>query len=187
MKNDTPTAILREQHRLILQVVDAFERGLAAPAGELPPADDIAEFITFFRLFTDACHHGKEEDVLFEAMEEVGLSGPLAAMREEHRAGREIVTSIADALEGVRMDRADAATLLRHHADVYIDFIRGHIAREDDGIFEMADNLLAGPACRTICDAYETVCARRFDGRSVSDLERAAAVLVERYAAGGSG
>lgn len=187
MRNDTPTALLREQHRLILRVVDAFERGLAAPDGELPPADDVAEFITFFRLFTDACHHGKEEDVLFDAMEEAGLSGPLEAMREEHRVGREIVASIADALDGLRAARADAATSLRNRAAEYIDFIRGHIAREDDGIFEMADNLLAGPACRTVCDAYETVCARRFDGRSVSDLERAAAVLIDRYADGDSG
>src|SRR5690606_37146378 len=136
-------------------------------------------------LFTDACHHGKEEDVLFDAMEEAGLAGPLEAVRGGHPVGREVVASIADALGGARAHRAGAAMAFRNRAAEDVEFIRGHIAREDDGIFEMADNLLAGPACRTLCDAYETVCARRFDGRSVSDLERAAAVLVDRY--GGSG
>jgi hemerythrin-like domain-containing protein len=180
MRNDTATAILREQHRLILRVVDAFERALAT-RDALPPAEDIEAFVTFFRLFTDACHHGKEEDVLFTALEADGLTGALDAMREEHRFGRAIVASMAAALPAVRAGEAASVAAFREYAGAYIDFIRVHIAREDDGVFEMADNRIAGHACVALCDAYETVCRGRFEGRSIDELEGMGDGLIARY------
>lgn len=175
MRNGSATALLREQHRLILRVVDAFERALADSA--LPPRPRLEAFITFFRLFTDACHHGGEEDVLFESMEEEGVGGgPIDALREEHRHGRTLVRALADDL--ARTD--DAA--FRERAEDYIDFIRTHIAREDEGLFDVADSVLEGPACARVCAAYETLCRRRFEGFSLEQLERLADELIDQFA-----
>jgi hemerythrin-like domain-containing protein len=185
MRNDTATALLREQHRLILKVVDAFERAMRHD-DVLPPARDVEAFITFFRLFTDACHHGKEEDLLFAAMEDHGLGGaggPIDAMREEHRIGRGLVRAMNEAAP--KLNTADARAAFRLNAGAYVDFIRGHIAREDDGLFEFADTTIEGPACAALCDAYETVCARRFEGLTMAQLERMAEELIESYPAGG--
>ena len=35
--------------------------------------EDIRGVIEFLRIFVDRCHHGKEEDVLFPALEELGV------------------------------------------------------------------------------------------------------------------
>ena len=185
MRRDTATAILREQHRLILRVVDAFDGAVA----DLPALADTVRmegFIRFFRLFTDSCHHGSEEDVLFTTMEEHGLAaagGPLEAMREEHRYGRALVRVMADAIPALGDGDAAARAAFVTDAATYIGFIRAHIAREDDGIFELADNLIEGPACARLCDAYEDVCQRRFEGMSISALERLAGELIEAHAA----
>jgi hemerythrin-like domain-containing protein len=180
------TAVLRDEHQLILRVAAAFEALLdsAGPAG--PDAGDAADCITFFRLYTDACHHGKEEDLLFAALEEHGVAGddgPVAAMREEHRYGRELVGRMAAAVELLGAGAADAPAALRRDGADYIDFIRGHIRREDDGLFDLADDIVDGSACTALCSAYDTVCARRFEGRSMAELERLAEQLIERYPA----
>jgi hemerythrin-like domain-containing protein len=185
MSKDTATALLREQHRLILKVVGAFERAMSKDV-VLPPARDIEAFITFFRLFTDACHHGKEEDLLFAAMEDQGMGGeggPIDAMRAEHRIGRSLVRAMNDAAP--KLSTAEARSAFRLSAAAYVDFIRGHIAREDDGLFEAADARIDGPACAALCDAYEAVCSRRFEGLSIAQLERMAEELIESYPAGG--
>lgn len=184
MRNDTATALLREQHRLILKVVAAFERAMRNDE-VLPPTRDVEAFITFFRLFTDACHHGNEEDLLFTAMEDHGIGGeggPIDAMREEHRIGRALVRAMNESAS--ELSTAEARAALQLNAAAYVDFIRGHIAREDDGLFEVADTRIEGPACAALCDAYETTCSGRFEGLTMAQLERKAEELIESYPAG---
>lgn len=182
--NGPATAALREEHRLILRVVAAFEAMIeAAPTAGLD-LDDVAAFIAFFRLFTDACHHGKEEDLLFAALEEHGIQGadgPIAALRTEHRHGRDLVRGMTATLDRARNADAAASGALRREAAAYIDLIRAHIDREDGGVFDLADGIVDGAACSALCEAYETVCARRFEGRSLADLERTAETLIARY------
>jgi hemerythrin-like domain-containing protein len=180
------TEALRHEHRLILRVVAAFEQIMAVPPPDGPDLDDVDDCITFFRLYTDACHHGKEEDLLFAALEDHGVpggDGPIAAMREEHRAGRVIVAGMAAASQRHRAGAAGALDELLATAAAYTDFIRSHIAREDDGLFDVADGIIDGPACTALCAAYDTVCARRFEGRSLADLESLAERLIDRHPA----
>ncbi|CAN5761405.1 hemerythrin domain-containing protein [soil metagenome] len=189
MKRHSATAVLRDEHRLILRVVEAFEAMISVPDPAALPFDDIEQAIVFFRLFTDACHHGKEEDLLFAALENQdvpGVDGPVAVMRDEHIHGRTLVGRLAGALTVARDGSvgnggSDARVApLRSAGASYIDFIRAHISKEDDGLFEMADQVVQGAACASLCDAYDTVCSRRFEGRSLDDLEALAARLIER-------
>ncbi len=56
----------------------------------------------FFREFADRCHHGKEEDMLFEVMIESDFNreaGPVAVMLYKHDVGREKVQVIRKAGE----------------------------------------------------------------------------------------
>ncbi|MFW6201449.1 MAG: hemerythrin domain-containing protein [Gemmatimonadota bacterium] len=176
----TATETLRREHRLIVRVAASLERLIEQTT---PPLDALVDCITFFRLFTDACHHRKEEDHLFAALEEWGLardSGPVAVMLEEHRAGRELVERMSVALSAVRAGKPAGSADFKEAARDYIRLIRQHIAKEDDALFEMADDLIGGPACARLCDHYEDVCRRRFEGRTVRDLERLAERIVER-------
>jgi hemerythrin-like domain-containing protein len=179
VRGDSPTALLREQHRLILRVADALERAIAPP-DPLPPVETIDAFTTFFRLYTDACHHAQEEDVLFPALEEQGMGdGAIDALREEHRSGRALLRSIAEIVPRLGDSDAAATSRFRTLAAAYIDFLRAHIAREDEGVFTFADHQLEPPACARVSTACETACAGRFDGMTMGQLERIATALIE--------
>jgi hemerythrin-like domain-containing protein len=178
-----PTRVLRDEHALILKVIDALERlvdrGRAGVTG-----GETRDFADFFRLYTDALHHGKEEDLLFEAMAEQGFSkasGPIAHMLEEHRLGRALVRQMADGADTLE-EHPSAWRAFENAARSYIELLRNHIGKEDHALFDMADDAIEGPACRKLCDAYDDVCASRFEGRTRDELERLGETLVARYA-----
>lgn len=166
-----PTRVLRDEHRLILAVSGALEALLEAAT-----LDHVAieRCIRFVRLFADACHHGKEEGLLFPALEECGLpreSGPIAVMLHEHRRGREHVAAMVQALPGSRAGQADDQARLVHAGRAYVDLIRNHIFKEDKVLFEMADQLVAGPLRAGLCAAYDGTCDHSFEGCTKAQLE----------------
>ncbi|HSJ10393.1 MAG TPA: hemerythrin domain-containing protein [Longimicrobiales bacterium] len=175
------TDILRREHMLILRVAGALER---MHCMDPLPLDDIDLAAMFCRLYTDSCHHGKEEDLLFAALEDADGSpaGDLvAALRDEHVEGRRLVGVMVRAIARVRAGDAREEPALRDAMRDYVALIRGHILKEDDGLFEVADGVIRGAACDHLCAAYETVCARRFEGHSAADLQELGESLVARY------
>jgi hemerythrin-like domain-containing protein len=181
----TATAELRDEHQLILKVVDVLEEiaNRGSTGGEAD-VEGVSECITFFRQFTDACHHGKEEGLLFPELQAQGMpveGGPIAVMLEEHRIGRALVGRMAEAVEATIAGDEDATARLWRAARDYVDMLRGHILKEDGVLFEMADMMIVGPACRQLCEAYGTTCLGHMDGHTREDLEALAARLVEKY------
>lgn len=143
--------------------------------------DTVAQCITFFRLFADACHHGKEEDHLFPGLEAQGMprdSGPIAVMLYEHDLGRAFVRTMASSFDAAEQGETVAGSELREAAHGFIDLIVAHISKEDNVLFNMADGMIVGPACATLCAQYDEVCSRRFEGHSKEDLERLAAEIL---------
>ncbi|MCZ7533741.1 MAG: hemerythrin domain-containing protein [Acidimicrobiia bacterium] len=178
----TPTAVLREEHQLILKVAGRLDEMLTdEERGEELQFDTLESCITFFRLFTDAFHHGKEEDLLFPGLEEEGLpsdSGPIAAFLEDHAQGRVYVADMVASLEEARAGDAQAGRAVRDAARAYVDLIVDHISREDGILFDMADNMITGSACSTLCSRYDDVCASKFEGKTKADLERLAEAII---------
>jgi len=172
-EGESATGRLREEHQRILQVADAMQSLVATAAEGRWDFDAFEDCITFIRLFADACHHGKEEDLLFPELERAGMSrqqGPIAVMLEEHRIGREYVRFMSDALAPARAGDEDARARLRNAAQGYVQLIRAHIMKEDNVLFNMADHVVRGSSCRSLCVAYGAVCARRFEGHSKAEL-----------------
>ncbi len=180
----TSTGVLRDEHRLILEVAYALDGRLAESATGAPLDYDTVEMcIAFFRLFADACHHGKEEDLLFPELERAGLphdSGPIAVMLDEHEQGRAFVREMAASIDGARAGdpRADAA--LRAAGEGFVNLIVAHIGKENNVLFNMADEMIVGPDCRALCSRYDDTCARRYEGRTKEDLEELAAEILAR-------
>lgn len=179
----TPTSVLREEHVLILDVARALAAKLRAERdGDRLDYDLVARCVTFFRLFADACHHGKEEDLLFPGLEAQGMprdAGPIAVMLYEHEQGRTLVRTMADSLENARGGEEQAGRDLRSAADGFINLIVDHISKENNILFNMADGMIVGPDCRELCAGYDEVCGRRFEGRTKQDLERLAGEILE--------
>jgi len=183
--NDTPTRILRDQHRNILKIADVLEDVLGRePEPGAFDFDAIQECVSFIRLYADALHHGKEEGLLFPELEAVGMSrygGPLAVMLHEHQEGRAFARTMADALAPARTGDTKAQRRLVDAGLGSVSLIRGHILKEDNILFNMADQMIGHSACRSLCAAYDGVCQRRFDGCTVAELETILARLLERY------
>jgi hemerythrin-like domain-containing protein len=147
----SPTAVLRAEHRVIesaLDVLDALAR--RASISHLIDVPAGFELVDFFRTFADKCHHGKEESILFPALEKrfPGF-GPGVVMRHEHVEGRELVAFIRDAIE-----RADAAAFIRH-AKTFSSHLRAHIQKEDHCRWPMADQILDEEARAEVLAAFE--------------------------------
>jgi hemerythrin-like domain-containing protein len=174
MTQADPTAILREEHRRILDVTGALERQLDPARTETADPVQLGRCVRFLRLFADACHHGKEEDILFPTLEDHGLprdSGPIAVMLAEHREGRRLVEIMANALPELSAGDEDAMERFTRAGHDYADLIRGHIGKEDGVLFDMADRIIEAPACARLCEAYERTCTSKFEGCSKAELE----------------
>jgi hemerythrin-like domain-containing protein len=87
-----PTKELKEEHNgikvmlLVLENISGrLETGKSVDAGHL---DMIADFV---QIYVDKCHHGKEELMLFPALEQAGVakeSGIIGELLAEHTSGR---------------------------------------------------------------------------------------------------
>jgi hemerythrin-like domain-containing protein len=178
---ESATGVLRVEHQLILRVTEALERTLdSLESGVNPDLELVSECVRFFRLFADACHHGKEEDLLFTELEASGMprhEGPIAVMLAEHRHGRELVRRMAAALEEAGTSET-AMHALKTAGWGWIDLIRSHIGKEDGVLFEIADGIITGPRCAHLCDAYRDADTCDFESRSKAELE----ALAERIA-----
>ena len=174
MNRPDPTAVLREEHRWILEVAGALERELDRASPGNPDPDQLERCVRFIRLFADACHHGKEEDQLFPVLVDHGMpreSGPIAVMLAEHREGRRLAGIMNEALPGIREGDAAAMSSFEGAGRDYVSLIRGHIGKEDGVLFQVADEIISAPACARLCEAYEKTCSSTFEGCTKAELE----------------
>ncbi len=141
-----PTQVLKDEHELILQALDALEQKISALERGAPP--DQAYFekaVDFIRTFADRCHHGKEENLLFRTMVNRGFplqGGPIAVMLHEHDVGRSFVRGMAEAAANVATDPAATRGIVENGRG-YIQLLRAHIDKENTILFPMADNVLS--------------------------------------------
>ena len=180
---------LMNEHRTIERAIDA----LVSFADEVrrKTNDDrgdkveLGRFVTFIREFADACHHGKEEDILFAAMVEAGFSrqsGPIAVMLMEHDLGRTHVRALAGLSAQEAAWSVEDRQRLGEAAHGYADLLRAHIHKEDAILYPMAEQRLPPEALRRVsadCDAYE---AKKMGSGEHERLHGLAEELVARHA-----
>ena len=141
------TKVLREEHEVILRVLDATEATAnAIESGTEPQAQFLSDVVEFLRSYADRQHHGKEEDLLFPELEKKGMprnGGPVGMMLMEHQFGRSHIARMAEAATAYAGgDRAAAATWADASLD-YVALLREHIAKENQILFVMAERLLS--------------------------------------------
>jgi len=101
------TEELRKEHSAIEVMLGILEEISARlESGAKVDPDHLERILEFIRIFADKCHHGKEEDFLFPAMEKAGIpregGGPIGCMLSEHDMGRERVKGMTEALARFR-------------------------------------------------------------------------------------
>ena len=134
-----PTEFLRNEHRLIEQVIRCLERLLdACTAGQPLDKTSAQEALEFLAGFADGYHHSKEEEVLFPAMEAAGLAAqtdPMGLLRREHSQGRAHVRAMGDLLAPASQGDPAAIQQFVAHGRAYIELFREHIRNEDSCVF----------------------------------------------------
>lgn len=123
-------------------------------------AEDLRRLIEFFGTFVDTCHHGKEEELLFPALEEIGVSrdgGPIGVMLHEHDAGRAHIQGLRDALRE-HVDGVEGASgRIQLHAEAYMGLLRRHIEKENQVLFQIAANHLSSEKLTELESGFEKI------------------------------
>ncbi len=158
---NTATTTLRKEHEAILKMLDAveetarqLERGI-----EVAP-ETLTGLLEFLRTFADRCHHSKEEEHLFPALEERGMPrhlGPIGVMLHEHEEGRSFIKQMDEASGSYSRERADAGRRWAAAARGYAYLLRSHIAKENNILFVIAERILTEQEQEALSEAFERV------------------------------
>lgn len=138
---------LMHEHEAILFSLGILEKlAGAARAGQAWNTKDSRELVGFLKEFADTCHHGKEEGILFPAMEKAGIlneGGPIGVMLNEHALGRERIRGMNAALDAAEGNDSLAREAFAREATAYIELLRQHIEKENKVLFPMGERALS--------------------------------------------
>lgn len=185
----SPFHILKHEHRTIekgLRALDGVCARLGSGTNLSPgvPASALLEIIEFMIEFADGYHHGKEETVLFPALERRGIpreGGPLGAMEHEHQIERELIADLRLAASLYREGNADAARRFVECAQSYLRLLVGHIEKEDSILFRLGDEILDDDDKAVVIERFKQADIDS-GGRSLQEFEKIASQLEEEWA-----
>lgn len=146
---------LRNEHEGILLGLRILEKmtGLLG-SGKTVEREDLLIMIDFLRTFADKCHHGKEERILFPAMEKCGIpneGGPIEQMLKDHAKSRTYIDGMAKSIERPQIDTKEFII----NAIEYINLLRCHITNENTILFPLGDRAIAPEVQKQILEAFE--------------------------------
>lgn len=152
---------LMDDHQVILHMLRALN-GMCLRIGDGQPVAvaDLDAALDFIKTFADYCHHGKEEDLLFPAMGEVGFptqGGPIAVMLMEHEQGRAFVKALTGSLERVRSGEAAALKDVARAAGGYSALLSAHIGKEDNILYPMAMDAIPDARWQILKNEFDRV------------------------------
>ncbi len=142
-----PLHTLISEHRMILGFLDSLEKaagvirrndtrdaGSTATKEAVETIHDVA-----YHLVETEKHHAREEQALFPAMEERGITGPTRIMRLEHvdlRPRKELLYELAQRATSETFPAVKDGILA--HADYIIGNLREHIMKENSILYPAA-------------------------------------------------
>jgi len=154
------TQQLRDEHegvKIMLSILEQVCQQLKAN-GSLNKEhfEGILEFLT---VFVDTCHHGKEEDLLFPALEAVGVpkEGPITTALHQHELGRNHVKAMSKSFATFMTgDRSSSQDIMKN-AQGYNSLLKDHIEMENSVLFVAADNRLSEEKQDELFEGFEKI------------------------------
>lgn len=156
-----PIEELKNEHRgveTMLRIIEAVSKR-SADGHEIDKRDFDA-ILEFLAVFVDRCHHGKEEEFLFPALESSGVPrdhGPIGVLLQEHEQGRQLVGQLRDAAEKVISGDKAAGRTIEKTALEYVGLLGRHIEKEESVLFPMALDTLGPEKQAELSGAFETL------------------------------
>jgi hemerythrin-like domain-containing protein len=179
------TAELVSEHEVILIMLGVLEE-IAERLEKEESIDlhDLDRSLEFVQEFADRCHHGKEEDLLFPAMEEAGIpkeGGPIEVMLNEHDLGRSFIRDLKEASHRYQNGDQEARQDMITNIHGYVDLLSRHIAKENRVLFQMADQVLADSSQEKLDHQFKEVQQALMSEDRYQDYRRLAEELADKY------
>ena len=153
------TEQLKQEHESVKAVVKIMEAvSTKLESGQQVKPEHLEMLVDFIKVFTDKCHHGKEEGLLFPAMVEAGIprdGGPIGVMLSEHDVGRAYVKGMSEGIAEYKKSGAKAVPKLIKNARGYADLLTQHIYKEDNILYPMADRHLSEAMQEELLEQFE--------------------------------
>ena len=173
------TQVMVDEHKLILRMITLVEKNTALlEQGKFRNWQFYLDAVDFIRNYADRFHHAKEEDVLFSELVKNGMpekQSPIEAMHMEHDQGRAHVRAIEEAARKALDGEIGQGTVIAKHAKGYAELLRGHIEKENDILYPLAERILPEGVRSGMLTAYEVA------ESSTPGLEKKYQNLVEEY------
>ncbi|MGM0470561.1 MAG: hemerythrin domain-containing protein [Promethearchaeati archaeon] len=135
-----PIGPLMIEHRLIEKIIPIIkeEREKIKQYQKVNPII-IDKTVDFFRMYADRTHHGKEEDILFQELEDKDLTVEhqeiMDELVEEHIWARNTVGKLLNAKESYTEGNIDAVKEVLDLLEELSEFYPKHIEKEDKHFF----------------------------------------------------
>jgi hemerythrin-like domain-containing protein len=140
------TQVMVDEHKLILRMIALVEHNTALlEEGKFRNWQFYLDAVDFIRNYADRFHHAKEEDVLFSELVKNGMpekQSPIEAMHMEHDQGRDHVRAMEEAAQRALEGKTGQTAIISEHARGYAELLRGHIEKENDILYPLAERIL---------------------------------------------
>lgn len=151
--------ILVEDHRRILELLACLDRGAERVVSERRPPARLFELgAALGSEYADKFHHFKEEYLLFGVLaqkHEGHLDNMIERHRNQHELGRDMLSSIASALDGYDRGVEQSLRALQENVLSYVRTMRAHIRSENEVFFPLAAAALTETEADVLLDQFE--------------------------------
>ena len=138
---------LEREHRNIKKIVKVMSILVDELTENRKVDDDILrDLCRFLRIYSNQCHHGKEESCLFPALETYGVPEegcPLGALRHEHERSRALTQALVEATTRYSVDPHSGGQALTEVLRELTGFYPAHIWKEEYLLFPLAEKVLS--------------------------------------------
>ncbi len=171
-----PRGCLMIEHRLIeraIKLMEAETKRLES-GGALEPLT-IDTIVDFIRTYADRCHHGKEEDLLFEDLSRRPLSTAerdlMNELVEEHKLGRSLTNELVEAKNDVLSGRDDRVADVISTMKALTAFYPPHIEKEDAHFFPNTERHYTQEELEAMIQSFYTFDMRMIHEKYASVLD----------------
>lgn len=135
-----PIGLLMKEHRLIEQLIKLVFLDLERIKRERQAdVNFIDKILDFLKIYADKCHHGKEEEILFRALDKKPLTPEhrriLQELLSEHKYARGIVNNLQQAKIIYNEGNVDSIMPIMESMNELTILYPKHIEKEDKHFF----------------------------------------------------
>ncbi|MGD0819901.1 MAG: hemerythrin domain-containing protein [Desulfomonilia bacterium] len=164
-----PIGPLMWEHRLIEQIIPLIKNEIKNIENtKRTNVIFIEKAVDFFRTYADRTHHGKEEDILFKALEEKPLSDDLVKimneLMDEHTIARKNVHAILDARHEYVNGKDEVIGIILKGLTDLSNLYPVHIEKEDKRFFFPVMEYFTNKEQEKMLDAF-----REFDRKMIHE------------------